>query len=434
MTLHGQLNTLEFSGLIRLAQALPELEYLFRHALVQDAAYGSLVKNDRKQLHRAVGAALESLYAERLEELSGLLAHHFVEAGDHAKGISYARQAARRAEVGYAYEEAVQFLKTALNLIPDAEIQTRLEVLEELADCLHRLGRGNEAILLFEQALELWQQLSGADKRIPQRLHRKIVQVAGDMKWLADFSRFKAAAQAAQSSRVRLEAEWRQLQAEPPHLETIRLLTTLSYDASLTRVPPNWEAAEQYARAAIQVGEQLDAPVELSGALDALGLVLFQQGHLRQQAQVALRRLELIGRTGFNDKREQIDILRGAGNALMNVGEFQLAIPNLREAASLAGHIVSIQQQVIALLLLAFCWYRLDRWEDVLRIGEKVRALSQHFPQERLGPACWMFALHGSVLALRGEFQAARSLKEEAYTIMEGVSGPPEGWGRIQHY
>ena len=50
MNLISQLNTLESSGLIRLLRAQPELEYLFRHALAQDAAYNSLLKQDRKQL------------------------------------------------------------------------------------------------------------------------------------------------------------------------------------------------------------------------------------------------------------------------------------------------------------------------------------------------------------------------------------------------
>ena len=57
-----QLDTLESKGLIRLAAIDPELEYLFRHALVQDAAYESLLKQERRALHRQVGEALEQLY------------------------------------------------------------------------------------------------------------------------------------------------------------------------------------------------------------------------------------------------------------------------------------------------------------------------------------------------------------------------------------
>ena len=71
MNISSQLNMLEISGLIRLVQAQPELEYLFRHALVQETAYGSLLKQDRKRLHLAVGTALEKLYAGRLDSSPG---------------------------------------------------------------------------------------------------------------------------------------------------------------------------------------------------------------------------------------------------------------------------------------------------------------------------------------------------------------------------
>ena len=54
MTLFSDLGTLETAGLIRVAKVEPDLEYLFRHALVQDTAYASLLESDRKRLHLAV--------------------------------------------------------------------------------------------------------------------------------------------------------------------------------------------------------------------------------------------------------------------------------------------------------------------------------------------------------------------------------------------
>src|SRR5574341_1443349 len=121
MTVVHHLTALEDSGLIRLAQSEPELEYLFRHALIQDAAYESLLKADRRVLHRAVGETLERLYPDRSDELAALLAHHFAVAGERAKAIAYSRQAAQQAEVRYAYEEAIQHLRTALTLIEPGE-------------------------------------------------------------------------------------------------------------------------------------------------------------------------------------------------------------------------------------------------------------------------------------------------------------------------
>jgi tetratricopeptide (TPR) repeat protein len=89
MTADTQLDTLEAKGLIRLAVLRPELEYLFRHALVQDAAYGSLLKQERRELHEQVGEALEELYPERRDELAPVLAMHFEQAGANDKAVEY---------------------------------------------------------------------------------------------------------------------------------------------------------------------------------------------------------------------------------------------------------------------------------------------------------------------------------------------------------
>jgi tetratricopeptide (TPR) repeat protein len=106
MTSDIQLETLEAKGLIRLAVLRPELEYLFRHALVQDAAYGSLLKQERRALHGQVGEALEALYPDRMAELAPVLAMHFEQAGEPEKAIEYYISGARHALVRYAIEEA----------------------------------------------------------------------------------------------------------------------------------------------------------------------------------------------------------------------------------------------------------------------------------------------------------------------------------------
>src|SRR5262249_24547593 len=58
---------------------LPEPAYIFKHAVIQDVAYQSLLVQRRKELHRAVGRAIEDLYPDRLAEHYQELAHHFVE-------------------------------------------------------------------------------------------------------------------------------------------------------------------------------------------------------------------------------------------------------------------------------------------------------------------------------------------------------------------
>src|SRR5260370_22502151 len=91
MTLTQALSLLESGGLIRLTAVHPELEYAFRHALVQEAAYLTLVKSNRRMLHKAVGETLEALRASDLPSpaLAPVLARHFDEGGDPARALNY---------------------------------------------------------------------------------------------------------------------------------------------------------------------------------------------------------------------------------------------------------------------------------------------------------------------------------------------------------
>lgn len=101
-----QLDTLEAKGLIKLATVQPDLEYLFRHALVQDAAYGSLLKQERRELHGRVAEALEQLYPERRDELAPVLAMHFEHAGEPDRAIDYLVAGGRHAIDANAIQEA----------------------------------------------------------------------------------------------------------------------------------------------------------------------------------------------------------------------------------------------------------------------------------------------------------------------------------------
>ena len=75
--LDQHLAQLQRADLVREKSILPELEYMFKHSLTQEAAYNSLLLERRKEFHRRVGEALEGLFADRKEQYLGLLAHHF---------------------------------------------------------------------------------------------------------------------------------------------------------------------------------------------------------------------------------------------------------------------------------------------------------------------------------------------------------------------
>jgi tetratricopeptide (TPR) repeat protein len=116
-----ELGLLEGAGLIALAASSPELEYLFRHALIQDAAYESLLKQERRSLHIQVAETLLALHPDRREDLAPVLAHHFERAEDRPRAVEYLALAARHARSRFARHEAVDFARRAVALLPEGE-------------------------------------------------------------------------------------------------------------------------------------------------------------------------------------------------------------------------------------------------------------------------------------------------------------------------
>ncbi len=85
--LEGLLAELKALGIIYEQGLLAEPGYIFKHAVIQDVAYSSLLVQTRKDLHRAVGEAIEELYRDRLTEHFAELAHHFTRSEDWSKAM-----------------------------------------------------------------------------------------------------------------------------------------------------------------------------------------------------------------------------------------------------------------------------------------------------------------------------------------------------------
>lgn len=95
----------------------PEASYSFKHALVRDAAYESLLKSRRRQLHARIVAVLEECFPKRVENEPALLAVHCAEAGLAEKAVGYWYEAGQRALAQSAMMEAVAQLRRALELL-----------------------------------------------------------------------------------------------------------------------------------------------------------------------------------------------------------------------------------------------------------------------------------------------------------------------------
>ena len=96
---------------------VPEAVYTFKHALVQEAAYTSLLRERRRTLHARIAQALEGQFPEVVETQPELVAHHYATAGLPAPAIDYYRRAAERAIAASANADAIAHLTRGLELI-----------------------------------------------------------------------------------------------------------------------------------------------------------------------------------------------------------------------------------------------------------------------------------------------------------------------------
>ena len=115
--LRAALDQLVASELVFRRGAPPEATYSFKHALVQDAAYGTLLKSRRQQLHARIAQVLEEQFPEAAEAQPELLAHHCTQAGLVEQAVDYWYKAGRQAMARSATVEAVAQMTRALDLL-----------------------------------------------------------------------------------------------------------------------------------------------------------------------------------------------------------------------------------------------------------------------------------------------------------------------------
>jgi class 3 adenylate cyclase len=164
--LQGALGRLVASELVFQRGMPPDAIYTFKHALIQDAAHGSLLRSTRQQLHAQIAEVLETHFPELMDTQPDLLAQHYAEAGLVEKSVACWGKAGHRSAARSAMAEAAaQFHKTLdqLALLPDEPKRQRqeLEFCSALGAVLIAIKgqAAPETGHAYARARELWEQL-----------------------------------------------------------------------------------------------------------------------------------------------------------------------------------------------------------------------------------------------------------------------------------
>lgn len=445
--LQTQLRTLEATGLIRQLATQPELEYFFRHALMQEATYDTLVKQDRRQLHRIVGETLERLYPERAEELAPLLANHFYEAHDLARALKYLTQAGDFAARKFANGEALLHYGRALNLVAptDGDEITDADP-AQLTHLFSAYGRALEMSGQYDAALQTYARMEAlARERGDQRMELAALVARGTVH-SAPTSRFDPEqAQALADAALELARALDDRAAEARVLWNLALMhkfgaqwrDVMSYGERAASIARQWGLREQlayilndihmaylyggqpqYARELLgesrQIWKELGHTPMLADNLASSALVEYSSGEVERAIEYARESYRLA--VSINNFWNQAYALGTLSNALSERGDCDESFAASEKAVELGMRAGFEIAQVFVYAVQALLYGSLGAYERGLaRARVAIRTAEEKFPAMRAMP----LSLGGIVLVWSGDIAAAEAQLARARKSLE---------------
>ncbi len=169
--LSEQLELLEQHNLIRLTAAHPDPRYSFRHAIIQEVVYKSLLKKERQEIHERLGMVMEQMIPGSMEVPPETLAFHFKHGKSPRKAIHYLVQSAGKSLRQYSVTEAHQYYSEAYELLinavesPAADTTALIDLLNNWAPVFYFRGTFRELETLFRKHLPEAESLDDPERR-----------------------------------------------------------------------------------------------------------------------------------------------------------------------------------------------------------------------------------------------------------------------------
>lgn len=403
--LNDYLLTLQREQMIHEETRVPEIVYSFRHHLIQEAAYDSLLRRERRIFHRQVAETLEQLSHKDIEEHADydnpveLLAHHWERAEEPAKAIHYLLRAGDRARRLGASLEAIKFYQSALEkaaaLKASGDAIELHSIHEKLGDVyLENLSRHAEALEHYATFIALAR--SGEDLARGMRKVGVVHLLRGELK----------------IAHKHYEAALAQLDSLPPLAETSRVHCGLAY---LFACEDQLEKATIHAHAGLDISDQISDIRGLADAHRQLGIIANAKRELDSACTHFERSLELYRELG--DLPRFAQACNNVGDSYRQLGRMEQALKRLDEGLQVTQRIGDTRDE--ALLLMTKAQLRLDQGQWGPAIKHLERALTLADKSDVIG---YVIAAHlnlGSAYMGVGQLENARRHLEIAETMSQ---------------
>ena len=313
-------------------------EYAFRHVLIQEAAYESILLKTRAELHRQIAEILEELHSDRIEEFAPLLAHHFYAAGD-VRSLQYDRLAGENAARLYANAEAATHFRRALEVArrTDSDRQQVKYLCSELGRMLELLGRYDEALKTYNELQEFGRQQ--ADRSI---------EMAALMAKAPLYSTFTPLHDSALSEQTLLQA-LEISQEIGDQAAQARLSWNLMLNYLFAKRP---DQALEHGQVALRLGRESGNQVQLAYVLNDLCRLHTCRGEF-DQAHVVIREARELWRSLENQVMLG-DSFGSEAEAYFNAAEFDRSLEHSQQALQITVKIENPWGQSYDQMLMAF--------------------------------------------------------------------------------
>jgi class 3 adenylate cyclase/tetratricopeptide (TPR) repeat protein len=319
------MDTLETRQFVRPTANGASRPYAFKHALVQEVAYGVLLKKHRRELHGRVGAAIEEAHAGEMSETAEVLAHHFLEAEDWDRSWTYNLMAGEKARSNFSNPEAIAFFQTALSLVehlPDLEMGARADVHRSIAATLAGINQYDDALIELDRGLALLQAADPTDsvRAATANLQGMVGQVQrSNGEYEGAIATFEGALHHLPDGQLR---------------ERGALLIGLA--SALTR-QGELERAESICREGIAASAKAGDDAELAHAYSLLGTIRRDQGDTQESLEHRLKSLEISER--IHSIPLQMEAHNNLAVAHYDLGEYARSVHHYEQSRSLSERI-----------------------------------------------------------------------------------------------
>jgi class 3 adenylate cyclase/tetratricopeptide (TPR) repeat protein len=438
--LEGLLGELKSLEIIYEQGLLPEPAYIFKHAVIQDVAYQSLLVQRRKELHRAVGLAIEDLYPDRLADHYEELAHHFWQGEEWAKALDYLVKSGARAQHSYANQGALEYygraLEAAGHVEPPAPARRLIQIREQRSQVYIAIARYAEAIGEAEGMVELargagdrqaegaalaqlafahWATLSAEHVPAIERATDEAVTIAREMQ----DEEVLVKSLDLQGAVMQMNGDM--AGADEKFLEAIRICETRGFRSFATRsrvflgAHADWRGDFPSAVALSLQAEEESREV-WDGFNELMALAFRCKAHIAQghHAEGLAIIAEGLAKARERDNRFFVGRLENTiGWVHQELGDFTGAIEHDRVSADIGRQIKNGNVEISALINLGYDHLHLGEVDEALTLLED----TQKRAEAGFGAHRWRWAIH--VTAYLAEALIAKGRPEEALTYIE---------------